>query len=147
MQITDKPIIVEHIINTSIENAWNAITRLVEMKQWYFQNIDSFIPEVGFETQFEVSVEDRIFTHLWKITEVIPNKKLTYNWKYKEYPGDSFVTFELIEDKNLVKLKLFVDVVEDFQEGIPEFSRESCINGWNYFIGLNLKKYLEKKSK
>lgn len=93
MRITNEPIVMEYIFKTSIDKVWNAITKLVEMKQWYFGNIDSFKPEVGFETQFEVLIEDRKYTHLWKITEVIPNRKITYNWKYAEYSGDSYVTF------------------------------------------------------
>lgn len=143
MKKTDHPIVVEQIYASSIEKVWNALTRLEEMKQWFFGNIESFEPEVGFETQFLIQVEERKFTHLWKITEVVPFQKITYNWKYEEYPGDSFVTFELFEMSDHVKLKLSVDVVEDFQSDIPEFSRESCIIGWNYFLGKNLKKYLD----
>jgi len=59
---------------------------------------------------------------------------MTYNWKYKEYPGDSFVTFALIEDKNHVTLNLSTKVVENFPEHIPEFKTEYCKDGWNYFI-------------
>ena len=98
---------------------------------------------MGFATEFAVQNEDRIFTHLWTLTEVIPPKKITYNWKYKEYPGDSFVSFELIEGKNLVTLKLSTKVVENFPEDIPEFKRESCKGGWNYFIKEKLKQFLE----
>lgn len=144
MRSTDEPIIVEQIFNTSIQNVWNAITRLEQMKHWYFENIDSFQAEVGYETQFEVQVENRKFTHLWKVTEVMPNKMIGYKWKYEEYPGDSVVTFELIEERNQVKLRLIHDVMESFPEDIPEFSRESGIQGWNYFIAKNLKAYLEE---
>lgn len=115
------------------------------MKAWYFENIEAYEPKVGFTTQFEVKVEDRTFTHQWKITKAIPNQKLTYNWKYKEYPGDSFVTFEIFEENGTTKLKLSVAIIEDFPSGIPEFSRESCIGGWNYFIDKNLKEYIETK--
>ena len=147
MRNTDEPIIIEEIFDTSIDILWNAITDPGQMKQWYFENIVSFMPEVGFETKFEVQVEDRKFTHLWKLTEVIPPQKITYNWRYEEYPGDSFVTFELIEEQDKVKLRLSHDVVNSFPSGIPEFSRESGIKGWNYFIRKNLKGYLETNSK
>jgi len=90
-----------------------------------------------------VQKEGRIFTHLWTLSEVILLKKITYNWKYKEYPGDSFVTFALIEDKNHVTLKLSTKVIENFPEDIPEFKRESCKGGWNYFIKERLKQFLE----
>jgi len=143
MKTTDEPIIVEQIVHASVQNIWNALTDLKVMKQWFFNNIESFKPEVGFETQFMVQVEGRKFTHLWKLTEVIHNKKITYNWKYLEYSGDSFVTFEIIEENNNIKVKVSTKVVENFPSNIPEFERESGVNGWNYFIKKNLKEYLE----
>ena len=144
MRSSDEPIIVEQIFNTSINKVWDAITELGQMQQWFFENIEAFEPEVGFETQFEVKVEDRVFLHLWKLTDVLPVKRITYNWKYEGYPGDSFVTFELIEQNNDTKLVLTHKVVESFPSDVPEFSRENCSGGWNYFIGKNLKEYLEQ---
>jgi len=123
---------------------WAALTDVDLMRQWFFDNIVSFKPEVGFTTEFVVYNEGRNFTHLWKITEVISNQKIVYNWKYKEYPGDSFVTFELFEDDNDVTLTLSTKVVENFPDDIPEFKRESGINGWNYFIKERLKQFLEE---
>lgn len=143
MQNTDEPIIVEQTFKTSLNNVWEAITDPEEMKIWFFKNIESFKAEIGFETQFEVKVEDRKFTHLWKITEVIPFQKITYNWKYAEYPGDSLVTFELMDEISHVKLRLTHKVLESFPSDIPEFSRESGIEGWDYFIKKNLIEYLE----
>ena len=143
MQNTEEPIIIEQTFKTSLNNVWNAISDPEEMKIWFFKNIVSFKPEVGFETQFEVNVEDRKFTHLWKITEVIPFQKITYNWKYKEYPGDSLVTFELIDEISHVKLRVTHKVVKNFPSDIPEFKRENGIEGWNYFIKNNLIEYLE----
>ncbi|HMC01942.1 MAG TPA: SRPBCC domain-containing protein [Flavobacteriaceae bacterium] len=143
MKTIDKPVIVEQTFNTSIHRVWDALTKLDEMKTWFFNAIESFVPEKGFETEFVVQVENRTFTHLWKITEVIPGKKIVYNWKYKEYPGDSFVTFELSNHNSNTKLKLTTEVIEDFASNIPEFTRESCENGWNYFIKESLKNYLE----
>lgn len=143
MKITDAPVIVEQILHTSINDVWDAITNVERMKQWFFVNIESFRPEVGFETQFKVQVADRIFTHQWKLTEVIPYNKITYNWKYKEYPGDSLVTFELIQWQGHAKIRLTTKVLENFPAEIPEFSRKSCLGGWNYFIKKNLKEYLK----
>ena len=144
MNNTNTPVIVEQIFNASLVKVWEAITELNQMKQWFFENIEHFETIKGFETQFIVQVENRTFTHLWKLTEVIPFKKITYNWKYKEYEGDSFVTFELFEKNNQVELKLTHKVVAEFPNDIPEFSRESCLDGWNYFIGQRLKDYLNK---
>ena len=147
MRNTDEPVVIEETFIASIDTVWKAITVLDQMKQWFFGNIGSFKPEVGFETKFEVQGEDRKFTHLWKLTEVIPRQKITYNWKYEEYPGDSFVTFELAEKDSCVELRLMHRVVDSFPSDIPEFSRENCFEGWNYFIGKNLREYLRSISK
>jgi len=117
------------------------------MKQWFFENIESFKPEVGFETQFNVQSQDRNFLHLWKLTEVVSMKRITYNWKYEGYPGDSIVMFELLEQNDQTKLRLTHKVMESFPEDIPEFSRESGIEGWSYFIKKSLKEFLGKSNK
>ena len=145
MKKMDEPIVVEQTFETCIENVWDAITILDKMKQWFFDNISSFEPVVGFETRFVIQVEDRIFPHLWKLTEVVPKKKITYDWKYEGYPGSSIVVFELFENGNWTKLRLTSTVVENFPDNIPEFKRESGIQGWSYFIKKSLKEYLEKE--
>ena len=144
MRKNDEPIIVEQTFNTSIETVWNSITEIDQMRQWYFENIPSFKPEVGFETQFNVQSKDRNFLHMWKVTEVVPMKKITYNWKYENYPGDSFVVFELFKENNMTRLRLTHQVTESFPEDIPEFLRESGVEGWTYFIKKSLKAFLEK---
>ena len=144
MKKTDDPVIVEQIFNSSIDKVWNAITELNQMTQWFFENIPSFKPEVGFETRFDVHVKDKKFPHLWKITEVVPMKKITYNWRYEGYLGNAYVTFELFELNDQTKLKLTYKVVVSFSEDIPEFSRKMAIEGWSYFIKASLKEYLDK---
>jgi uncharacterized protein YndB with AHSA1/START domain len=144
MKKNEEPIIVEQSFSVSIETVWNAITEIDKMRQWYFEGIPSFKSEVGFTTQFKVQSQDRNFTHLWKVTEVIPLKMIAYNWKYDNYPGDSFVKFELIGKNDFTKLRLTHRVLEDFPEDIPEFKRESGLEGWKYFIQISLKEFLEK---
>ena len=144
MKKNEEPIVVEQIFNASANTVWNAITGIDQMRRWYFENIPSFKPEVGFETQFKVETGEIVFTHLWKITEAIPDKMILYNWKYEEYPGNSVVRFELFEENNLTKLRLTHQVLEDFPEDIPEFKRESGVEGWTYFIKKRLKEFLEK---
>jgi uncharacterized protein YndB with AHSA1/START domain len=145
MSDAKQPIIIEQPFNKSINVVWNAITEIDQMRQWFFQNIESFNPEVGFETQFNVQTPNRKFLHIWKLTEVEPMKKITYNWKYGGYPGNSFVTFELFEQKDQTRLKLTHTVTESFPDIIPEFSRENGIAGWNYFIKKSLKTFLKKE--
>ena len=143
MNKNDDPIVVEQTLKATIDAVWRAITEPDLMRQWYFENITAFKPEVGFETQFNVQSGDRNFLHLWKVTEVIPLKRISYDWKYEDYPGDSFVVFELLERGKSTTLRLTATVREDFPDDIPEFKRESCIAGWEYFIKLRLKEHLE----
>lgn len=143
MKKNDEPIIVEQTFRASIDAVWNSITDIDQMHRWFFDNIPSFRPEVGFKTQFNVQSQGRNFLHMWKVTEVVPKKTISYNWKYDGYPGDSFVKFELFEQNNLTKLRLTHQVEEDFPEDIPEFRRESCVEGWTFFIRKSLKEFLE----
>ncbi|MDQ7816039.1 MAG: SRPBCC domain-containing protein [Melioribacteraceae bacterium] len=144
MKVSDELIIVEETFNSPIEFVWAALTEIEQMRLWYFDNIPSFKPEVGFKTQFDVRSETRNFTHKWKVTEIIPTKKIKYEWTYEGYTGRSTTLFELFSQENSTKLILTVEVLEDFPDDIPEFKRESCIGGWNYFINNRLKEYLNK---
>ena len=140
---SDPPIIVEQYFNSDKAIVWKAITEVEQMRQWFFDNIPDFKVEIGFETSFTVSTGEREFIHLWKIDEVIPEKKIVYNWKYEGFPGDSFVTFELFGEEEGTRIRLSTKVIEDFPQDIPEFKRESGIAGWQYFINEKLKAYLE----
>ncbi len=143
MKKTDEPIVVEEIYDVSIERVWGAITELEQMLKWYFNNIPAFEARVGFVTAFDIHNEGRLFRHHWEVTEVIPHKQLKYNWTFDGYEGGSFSNFELFEEGDKTRLKLSCVVLEDFPEDIPEFKRESCIGGWNYFLKDALKKYLD----
>ena len=142
MRKGDPPIIVEQSFEASIDTVWSAITEVDQMRQWYFENIPAFKAEVGFETQFEITNQGRVFPYRWKVTKVVPLKTLEYNWKYDGYPGDSFVAFELFEQNDRTKLRLTARVVESFPEDIPEFTRESGVGGWTYFITQSLRTFL-----
>ena len=134
MKITDSPVIVEQLFKKPVNLVWKAITELDQMRLWYFDNIPYFKAEIGFTTQFNVKAPSRDFLHIWEVTEVIPQKKITYNWTFKDYDGSGDVTFELFEQNSQTLLRLTNIVIEDFDDAIPEFRRESCLAGWNYFI-------------
>lgn len=142
MKTTDEPVIVEEIFEVNKEKVWNSITVLDEMINWYFENIPDFKPVVGFRTEFNITSGERDFLHKWHVTEVIPNEKIVYNWQYDGYHGSADVCFLLYEIDGRTKLELKVIILEDFNEGIPEFTRESCMNGWKYFINQRLKEYI-----
>lgn len=143
MKTTEPPVIVTKIFDKPINDVWNAITIKEEMIQWFFDNISDFKAKVGFKTQFNVQAPSRDFMHLWEVTEVIPEKKLVTNWKYEGLGGNSFVTMELEDLGMQTKFTLTTKVMEDFDDSIPEFKRESCICGWNYFINERLATYLK----
>lgn len=133
---------VEQEFTVSAQRLWNAITRPSEMQQWFFSEIPAVSPEVGFQTEFTVKNAGRIFPHLWKILEVKPEQKLTYDWRYRGYDGRAKVTFLLTARGKKTILKLKHKVVEPFPSEIPEFTRESCQAGWEYFVQDQLKDYL-----
>jgi len=145
MKKSEKPVVVEQSFSQPVEKVWRAITEPGRMRRWFFDNIPDFKAQKGFETRFEIENEGRVFPHLWKVIEVVPNQKLVYNWRYAGYPGDSNVIFELTDKNNQTTLKLTHVVLEDFPDDIPEFSRESCLGGWHYFINESLKNYLGKE--
>ena len=140
---SNPPIITEQYFDVSIQTLWDAITQPDKMRQWFFEQMESFEARVGFKTQFNVETTDRNFLHKWKITEVIPYKKIVYHWSYVGYPGESFVSFEIVENKNKTNLRLTHSGTESFPQDIPEFTRESCQAGWDYFIKTGLKEYLK----
>ncbi|MEZ4686641.1 MAG: SRPBCC domain-containing protein [Bacteroidia bacterium] len=143
MKRNEPPIIVEQGFGQAAAELWEAITDHSRMTRWYFEHIPAFEPVPGFETSFEVKSGDRIFTHCWKVTEVVPGQRISYTWRYEEYPGDAIVSFEIFETDTGSLLRLTLRVLEDFQETIPEFTRDSCLAGWNYFLGERLKEFLE----
>ncbi len=145
MKRTDPPIIVSTNIDSNIESVWSALTVRDEMVQWYFEDILEFKAEIGFRTQFSIEIEGRKFTHLWEVLAVQEKKLLTCRWQFEEYAGDSTVTFQINESDNGLRVDVIVKVLEDFPDDLPEFKTESCIAGWNYFIGEALLSYLGSK--
>ena len=143
MKRSDPPIIVEQEFSASPARLWRALTNPAEMRQWFFEQIPDFQPEIGFYTEFLIQNEGRNFTHCWTVREVLPEKKIVYRWMYPEYPGDSHVHFEIEALENGSLLRVSTEIIEDYPDNIPEFKRESGVAGWKYFIQDRLPKYLE----
>ncbi|MUP39737.1 SRPBCC family protein [Labilibaculum euxinus] len=144
MNSRNQIIVVEQTFNKPKEEVWSTITDPNKMREWFFENIPDFIPEVGFETRFNVDAGERQFMHIWKITEVIPFEKIVYNWRYENMYGNAFVSFELFDRDIETLLRITNLGLETFPQDIPEFSRESCTDGWEYFINQRLKEYLNQ---
>ena len=70
---------------------------------------------------------------------------IVYQWNYKEHQGDSTVTFNITPTITGCKLTVTAKTLEDFPQDIPEFKRESCIGGWQYFINERLKAYVSQQ--
>lgn len=143
MKKLEPPIVVSQKYAATSLEVWNAITRPQQMRKWYFEQIEDFKAHIGFKTQFTIKHNNRSFTHCWEITDLIPQKKIAHTWYYKEYPGMASVSFEILAAETGTTLTLTCTVKEDFPDNIPEFTRESCQNGWQYFIQQQLKEYLE----
>lgn len=136
------PVQVEHLFDTDTSTLWAALTEVRQMRQWYFDAIPDFSPHLGFKTQFNVQSGGRDFPHVWKVTEVIPLQKISYDWEVTGYEIDSFVTFELAEKASKTSLTLNCYGIESYPDNIPEFTRESCHAGWTYFIKESLPNYI-----
>lgn len=143
MKKDDEPITLKETFERDPETVWKAITDPEQMREWFFEAIPAFEPVVGFEVEFNVESGDRNFPHQWRVTKVVPRELIEYSWKYGGYLGDSFVSFKLEPRNGSTILWLSHTVTEDFQEDVPEFTRESGIGGWSYFIKQRLKEYLE----
>lgn len=144
MKVSEPPVIVEQDLPVSAEELWKWLTERDKMVQWFFDNIPEFRPEPGFKTEFSVSTGEREFPHLWEVREAIPNRKLTLDWRYRNYPGRGLVTFEILPADLGCRLKLTNTVLEDFPDEIPEFRRESCVGGWEYFLKQRLPAVLNR---
>jgi uncharacterized protein YndB with AHSA1/START domain len=141
--LTKNPVIVEQTYNASPGTIWNALTEPQKMKEWYF-NIEQFKPAVGNEYDFYAGDKDKQWLHHWKITEVIPNKKIAYTWQYPEYSGMSLATFELFPEGNKTKVKLTHEGLETFPAEVPELARENFVAGWNELLGKSLSGFLTR---
>ncbi|HEX8041923.1 MAG TPA: SRPBCC domain-containing protein [Chryseosolibacter sp.] len=138
------PVIIERTLRAPIEKVWKALTDKDQMRHWYF-DLPEFRAEPGFEFTFEGGEEGRLFSHVCRVTEVIPNRKLAYTWRYDGYPGDSTVTFDLFAEGDGTRIRLTHEGLESFP-ALPDFARENFVTGWTSLIGTSLKSYTEQRS-
>jgi len=138
-------IVIERIFNAPIARVWKALTDAEDMRRWYF-DLKEFKPEVGFKFEFAVEHEGMKYHHLCKITEVIPQKKLAYTWRYAGHEGDSLVTFELAAAGDRTRLNLTHEGLDTFPKTVA-FARKNFVEGWTALIGSSLKEFVEKTQK
>jgi uncharacterized protein YndB with AHSA1/START domain len=135
-------VVVERTLNAPIARVWKALTDANQMRQWYF-DLKEFKPQVGFEFEFVVEHEGNRYHHLCRVTDVVPQKKIAYSWRYKGEPGDSLVTFELFGEGNKTRVKVTHTGIETFPK-TPAYARKNFENGWTAIIGTELKQFVEK---
>ena len=138
-------VVIERTFNAPLGRVWKALTDVEEMRHWYF-DLKEFKPKVGFEFEFVVEHEGNTYHHLCRVTDVIPEKKIAYTWRYKGEPGDSLVTFELFADGDETRLKLTHQGLETFPK-TAAFARKNFEAGWTAIIDSELKQFLEGKQK
>lgn len=146
MQTTDAPVVIEQTYKSSVKDVWNAITEPSRMREWFFAEMDDFDPATGFETKFSVQADDKVYQHCWKLTEVVPQQRIVYDWSYEGLAGRGLVTWELESITDGTKLTLTNTIAESFPIDDPVFRRESCVAGWQYFINEQLMDYLQPES-
>lgn len=139
-----EPIIITQEFNLPASEVWKAITERDQMVQWFFEEIPEFKAEVGFHTTFEIKTENELFLHQWTIVEVVERRRIVYDWSYQGMPGKGIVTFELFDHNGGRLLNLTNTGLDSFPSEKPEFTRESCLGGWEYFIQGRLTNYLNK---
>jgi len=140
---TTEAIVIERVFNAPLATVWQALTDVDQMRHWYF-DLKEFKPEVGFEFDFVVEHEGNRYHHLCRITQVIPQKKIAYTWRYKGEPGDSLVTFKLTPDAEKTKLRLTHEGIDSFPK-TPAYARKNFEQGWTAIVGSELKQFVERK--
>ena len=142
--MSNKSVMVERVFDAEIALVWKALTKKELLKQWYI-NVKEFKTVVGFKFDFWAGEEGgKQWKHLCEITEVVPERKLTYTWKYEGYTGMSYVTFELFEENNGTKLKLTHTGLDTFPADVPELAVHNFERGWDQLMNISLKDFLEQ---
>jgi uncharacterized protein YndB with AHSA1/START domain len=138
----EESLIIEYGYDAPVEKVWEALTDRDKMKEWYF-DLDAFEARVGFRFQFYGENDGEKFLHQCVVTAVVPEKLLSYSWRYADYPGDSELSFELFPENGKTRLKLTHKGLETFPAG-PDFARTNFVEGWTYLTGKSLRDFVEK---
>jgi uncharacterized protein YndB with AHSA1/START domain len=141
----DEPVIVENLLHAPATAVWKAFTDKDEIKKWYF-SMEAFEPVIGFKFSFTGGPPGGIlYTHLCRILEIIPGKKLVHTWAYAGYRGESELTIELEDRGNDTFIRLKHAGLESFPKENKDFAKENFIAGWNEIINNSLPAYLDKQ--
>jgi len=135
MTMANGPMVIERTFEAPVDRVWRALTDPAQMRVWYFPMMEDFRAEVGFETRFNVHHEGRDFLHIWKVTEVVPGKKISYEWRFGGYPGHSLLTWELFGQMGMTWVRLTHAGLGSFRGDLyPELFRDNFVQGWTRYM-------------
>jgi uncharacterized protein YndB with AHSA1/START domain len=135
------------VIDATPEAVFKAITDPNELTHW-FPDQAILESKIGGKMKFSFFKTDSEYRQMdyfpeGTITEIIPNKKISYTWQEPNIPGfpNTVVTWELekMED-NKTRLKLFHTGFK------PDETAKKHNEGWSHFLG-QLIKYCAKRDK
>jgi len=130
----DDVVTVERTYDAPASMVWRALTDEAQMKQWYFPQLDHFKPEVGSVSHVDVAHEGKVYKHVWRVTEAVPNKKIAYTWAYVDNPGESLLSFELFPEGNKTRVRLTHTGLASFGgRKNPDYASRNFFGGWSHF--------------
>ncbi len=136
-----EPLVLERTFNATVTRVWTALTQLDAIRQWFF-HLPAFESRVGFDFGFTVECEGQKVVNQCRITEVVPESRLAFTWRYEGVEGESTITYELFAEGDKTRLKFTQTGLETFPKE-PQFSRASFLEGWNWLVNESLKNHLE----
>ena len=137
-----EPLVVERKIDAPVSLVWQALSTPEALSQWSF-DIKAFQPEAGFAFEFSAEKAGVKYIHQCQVTEVIPQKRLAYTWRYAGHAGDSLVTFDLFAEGATTRVRLTHTGLETLPP-VPDFARSNFTMGWTQLVGTCLKEYVEQ---
>ncbi|OXB01140.1 ATPase [Flavobacterium oncorhynchi] len=108
------------ILNASIEEVWNALTKPDLVKQWQYGSELITDWKTGNEIRFRNEWEGQVFEQWGSILEIVPNQKIKYSLFFprpelEDKPENYYImSYILFEESNKVKLQI---IQEDNRPG------------------------------
>jgi uncharacterized protein YndB with AHSA1/START domain len=134
-------VIKEITIDAPVSKVWKALTEPEQIVNWLMPP-ENFELKVGTTFNMLGTSKGVEYPHICTITEIIPEKKLSYTWAVKDKLSDTLVTYELEDQNGKTKLTLTHSGWDKVKLTTEGTHRDDYNNGWEHVIP-GLKKYLE----
>ncbi len=134
-------VIKETLIHAPVSKVWKALTEKEQIAKWLMPS-DDFELKVG--TSFNMLGKSKgvEYPHICTITEIVPEKKLSYTWAVKDKLSDTLVTYDLEDLGDNTKLTLTHSGWDKVTLSADGATRDDYNNGWEQVLP-GLKKYIE----